>query len=147
MLDEVEIGSAAANPLLREGFVYEMLIAHELQHQETMLQTLQLSGMPYESPPHDELGAAPGPEDLLVPACPFTLGTNSDSWAYDNDRPAHVVDLPAFRIERHPVTNERFAAFLEEERIEAPLYWRRARDGWERERFGRWEPVPLAEPV
>ena len=33
--------------LLREGFVYEMLVAHELQHQETMLQLLQMLDAPY----------------------------------------------------------------------------------------------------
>jgi iron(II)-dependent oxidoreductase len=42
VLDEVEIDAGAADPLLREGFVYEMLIAHELQHNETMLQLLMM---------------------------------------------------------------------------------------------------------
>jgi gamma-glutamyl hercynylcysteine S-oxide synthase len=42
VLDEVEIGAGAADPLLCEGFVYEMLIAHELQHNETMLQLLMM---------------------------------------------------------------------------------------------------------
>ena len=42
VLDEVEIGPDAEDPLLREGFVYEMLLAHEQQHNETMLQLLQM---------------------------------------------------------------------------------------------------------
>ena len=42
VLDEVDISADAENPLLREGFVYEMLLAHEHQHNETMLQLLQL---------------------------------------------------------------------------------------------------------
>ena len=42
VLDGVEIGPDAEDPLLREGFVYEMLLAHELQHNETMLQLLQM---------------------------------------------------------------------------------------------------------
>ncbi len=42
VLDAVEIGPDAGDRLLREGFVYEMLLAHELQHNETMLQLLQL---------------------------------------------------------------------------------------------------------
>ena len=42
VLDEVEIGDDAEDPLLRDGFVYEMLIAHELQHNETMLQLLMM---------------------------------------------------------------------------------------------------------
>ena len=150
----------------RDAYVYGLVVQHELQHQETMLQTLQLSGIPYPAPPHDDLGPAPEPEDVLVPAGPFTLGTNDRSWAYDNERPAHVVDLPAFRLERFPVTNERFTEFvanggyrdrrfwsddgwawLGAERVEAPLYWERGPEGWLRRRFGQLEPLPSAEPV
>ena len=42
VLDDVEIDAGAEDPLLREGFVYEMLIAHEQQHNETMLQLLMM---------------------------------------------------------------------------------------------------------
>src|SRR5689334_25188427 len=42
VLEGVDIGDEVEDPLLREGFVYEMLLAHELQHNETMLQLLQL---------------------------------------------------------------------------------------------------------
>jgi gamma-glutamyl hercynylcysteine S-oxide synthase len=155
-----------SDPLLRDSYVYGLVLQHELQHQETMLQTLQLSGIPYAAPAHDDLKAPPMPEDVLVPAGPFTFGTNEQPWAYDNEQPGHVVELPAFRIERHPVTNERFAEFvgdggyrkrsywsddgwnwLREERVHAPLYWQHARGGWMRQRFARNEPVPPAEPV
>ena len=47
VLAGVDIGPDAEDPLLREGFVYEMLVAHELQHQETMLQLLQMLDVPY----------------------------------------------------------------------------------------------------
>ena len=155
-----------SDPLLRDGYVYGLVLQHELQHQETMLQTLQLSGSAYATPAHDDLKAPPKPEDVLVPAGPFTFGTSEQPWAYDNEQPAHVVDLPAFRIERLPVTNERFAEFLEdggyrkrsywsddgwewlrEERVFAPLYWQQASGGWVRRRFARSEPLPPAEPV
>jgi gamma-glutamyl hercynylcysteine S-oxide synthase len=155
-----------SDPLLRGTYVYGLVLQHELQHQETMLQTLQLSGIAYATPPHDDLRTPPKPEDVLVPAGPFTLGTNEQPWAYDNEQPAQVVELPAFWVERHPVTNERFAEFVEdggyrkrhywsddgwqwlrEERVEAPLFWERARASWVRRRLGRCEPVPPAEPV
>jgi gamma-glutamyl hercynylcysteine S-oxide synthase len=155
-----------SDPLLRDSYVYGLVLQHELQHQETMLQTLQLSGVAYATPAHDDLRAPPKPGDVLVPAGPFTFGTNEQPWAYDNEQPAHAVELPAFRIERHPVTNERFAEFVEDggyrtrrhwsddgwqwlrqERVEAPLSWQRAPGGWVRLRFGRSEPVPPAEPV
>jgi gamma-glutamyl hercynylcysteine S-oxide synthase len=150
----------------RGAYVYGLVVQHELQHQETMLQTLQLSGVAYPIPPHDDLRPPPRPEDVLVPAGPFSLGTNDRLWAYDNERPAHVVEVPAFRIESHPVTNERFAEFVEDggyrerrywsddgwrwlraECVEAPLYWERARADWLRRRFGQLESVPPAEPV
>jgi iron(II)-dependent oxidoreductase len=155
-----------SDPLLRGAYVYGLVFQHELQHQETMLQTLQLSGVAYATRSHDKLQAPPRPEDVLVSPGSFTLGTNEQPWAYDNEQPAHVVELPAFMIERHPVTNERFAEFLEdggyrkrrywseegwewlrEERVQAPHYWQRGRGGWDRRRFGRREPVPPAEPV
>src|SRR4051794_19255143 len=38
----------STNPLLRDGYVYRMVLQHEYQHNETMLQTLQLKqGQPY----------------------------------------------------------------------------------------------------
>jgi len=41
VLAEVELDETT-DPLLRDGFVYEMLLAHEHQHGETMLQLLQM---------------------------------------------------------------------------------------------------------
>ncbi len=32
--------------------------------------------------------------EVLVPAGPFTMGTSTEPWALDNERPAHAVDLP-----------------------------------------------------
>lgn len=49
-------------------------------------------------------------EDMVaVPAGAFMMG--SDSGPAD-ERPAHRVTLPAFSIDRHPVTNAAFAEFL-----------------------------------
>ncbi len=164
VLEDVRLEDS--DPLLRGAYVYGLVLQHELQHQETILQTLQLSSAAYATPPHDDLRAPPRPEDVLVPAGPFTFGTIKEPWAYDNEQPARVVDLPAFWVERHPVTNGRFAEFVEdggyrkrrywsddgwqwlrEERVEAPLCWQRGSGGWVRRRFGSSEPVPPAEPA
>jgi gamma-glutamyl hercynylcysteine S-oxide synthase len=80
---------------------------HELQHAETMAQTLALAGLPEQGPPEVRASG-----EATVPAGPFTLGS-TEPWAYDNERPAHVVDLPAFRIDRALVTNGEYAAFVE----------------------------------
>ena len=92
--------------LARDGFLVAMVAQHELQHGETMAQTLVLAGLLPERAP-----AVSASGDLLVDGGPFTLGSEHP-WAYDNERPAHVVDLPAFRIDRALVTNGEYAAFV-----------------------------------
>jgi len=147
ILDDIEFDYS--DPLLRDGYVYGLVLQHELQHQETMLQTLQLAGVAHAR--HDQLRVPPRPADVLVPAGSFTLGTNDEPWAYDNERPAHVVELPAFTIERHPVANERFAEFIENGGYRTRRYW--SDDGWEWlqaeciEAPPYWEAVSPAEPV
>jgi iron(II)-dependent oxidoreductase len=94
------------------------------------------------------------------------LGAEHEPWAYDNELEPHAVELPAFRIDRAPVTNGEFAEFVddrgyrspkhwsaagwewrEREDATAPLYWARGSYGWERVRFGRREPITPWEPV
>ena len=98
------------DPLLRDGFVVGMVVKHELQHAETMAQTLALAGWPGSEPQGPADVSASG--EVLVQGGPFTLGS-TDPWAYDNERPAHVIDLPSFRIDRALVTNGQYAAFVE----------------------------------
>jgi iron(II)-dependent oxidoreductase len=85
----------AASPLLRDGFVYQMVLQHEYQHNETILQTLQLKrGTPYTPltrvPPESGAGRLPAaPGDMVrFPGGPVRIGTDDRSAAYDNERPA-----------------------------------------------------------
>jgi gamma-glutamyl hercynylcysteine S-oxide synthase len=92
--------------LAHDDFLVGMVAQHELQHVETMSQTLALAGVAgTDALPEVEAGG-----DVLVPGGPFTLGSD-EPWAYDNERPAHVVDLPSFRIDRALVTNAEYAQF------------------------------------
>jgi iron(II)-dependent oxidoreductase len=141
------------NPLLRQGYVYQMVLQHEYQHNETILQTLQLKqGSPYTpvvrlSSPVER---AEVPRDMVrFPGGTVDIGTDDRSAAYDNERPAHPVDLPPFWIDRAPVTNAEFADFIEAggystraywsepgwawvktSGARSPMYWTRAGDGW-----------------
>ena len=57
------------------------------------------------------IGRAAAPDDTVeVPASVFTMGRDGGP---ADERPAHRVSLPAFRIDRFPVTNARFAEFLD----------------------------------
>ena len=148
-------------------FPYVMVEQHEQQHVETMLATHQLrDGSPILGPGAPLPPGRPVPPDsVLVPGGPFTLGVDGDDepWSLDNERPAHTVDLPAFRIGRVPVTNAEWQEFVAaggyddsrwwsrrgwDHRVEAglerPLFW--SADG-SRRRFGIVEDIPPDEPV
>jgi iron(II)-dependent oxidoreductase len=112
------------NRLLRDGFVYHMVLQHEYQHNETILQTLQLKqGAPYRAPRAEASDAPPSTERsdagigafrhmVRVPAGAYPIGTSDAPDAYDNERPRHVVQLDAFEIDAAPVTNADYLAFM-----------------------------------
>jgi len=137
--------------LLTGGFVYEMLIAHEHQHNETMLQLLQM--VAGYDPPDRDLGPGaesvePGPDMVLVEAGGVDVGAVPDGFAYDNERPRHRVLVEPFWIDRTPVTNQAFAAFLAETGAEPPLYWERdGEGGWVDTRMGRRTEIDPNHPV
>ena len=151
VLDEVEIGADVEDPLRREGFVYEMLIAHELQHDETMLQLLQMVDG-YElaavEPGPRAVPAAAGPEAIRVEAGEHAIGAPATGFAYDNERPRHAVELAAFEIDRAPATAGEYAGFLADTGAEPPLYWEEdGAGGWVDTARGGRRPVDPAEPV
>jgi formylglycine-generating enzyme required for sulfatase activity len=56
------------------------------------------------------------PEDFVeISAGPFTMGADRlrDPMAFDNERPEHSVDVPAFFIARHEVTAGEFKQFAQ----------------------------------
>ncbi|MFT3863559.1 MAG: SUMF1/EgtB/PvdO family nonheme iron enzyme [Solirubrobacterales bacterium] len=152
VLDEVDVGPDSPDRLLREGFVYEMLIAHELQHQETMLQLLQMLDVPYRPAEADPEAFGPDPVagvggTVRIEAGAHEIGAPAAGFAYDNERPRHTVELPAFEIDLTPVTNAAYIEYMGETGAEPPMYWEREGDGWVRTAMGIRVPVDPARPV
>ena len=152
-------------------FRFALVISHENQHDETMLQALNLrSGPPLLGPgsilPSGRSGVAG--TSVLVPAGEFVLGVDvvSEPHSLDNERPAHIVDVPAFRIGRVPVTNGEWRQFIDdggyqqqrwwsdrgwthrqEAGLTAPQFWNAGDLTGTRTRFGHVEEIPADEPV
>lgn len=152
VLSEVDIAPDAPDRLLRDGFVYEMLIAHELQHQETMLQLLQMLDVPYRPAEADPDAFAPAPleeggEPIPVEAGAYEIGAPARGFAYDNERPRHRVELAAFEIDRTPVTNAAYIDYMDATGAEPPMYWTRDGDGWSCTAMGVTVPVDPTRPV
>jgi gamma-glutamyl hercynylcysteine S-oxide synthase len=150
VLSEVDLESTD-DPLIRHGFVYEMLLAHEHQHNETMLQLIQMvdgyEPVARDPEPRGEQ-AAGGPEMVRVDGGEVEIGAGPDGFAYDNERPRHVREVEPFRIDRTPVTNAAFAEFVSETGADPPMYWEPdGAGGWVRTTMGRAEPLDLREPA
>ena len=156
-------------PLLRDGYVYHMVLQHEYQHNETILQTLQLKkGEPYRAPRARRFAAQPPFANEMVEfrGGRVTIGTDDRSAAYDNERPLHHVDLKPFLIDRTPVTNGRYLEFmsdggykreelwsehgrrwLAETGTEAPKYWQRDGFTWTTRVMDLTREVDQSRPV
>src|SRR5262245_22270856 len=161
LLDTVRL---EGRPLVAHGFAFGMIVQHEQQHDETMLATHQLRiGPPLLAAPPPPASSTAVTGEALIPAGRFTMGTSTEPWALDNERPAHAVDVPAFFIDRAPVTNARYQEFVGAGGYDNPRWWSAA--GWSHRqeagltgpmhwhgdgtytRFGRREPIVPDEPV
>jgi gamma-glutamyl hercynylcysteine S-oxide synthase len=116
-----------------DGRLIEMVLRHECQHNETMLQTIQLARLSEFGPGRRGTlapvsAAHTGLELVDVPAGQFLLGAPSGRFSYDNERPRHVVDLDAFRIGRTPVTNGDWLSFVDGGDYRDHQWW--SRQGW-----------------
>lgn len=164
LLEDCELGP---DPLTRNGFGFGMLAQHEQQHDETMLATHQLRvGPPLLSAPPAPRVGRPSAGEIAIPAGSFEMGTSTEPWALDNERPAHTVYVPEFAIDAEPVTNARYAQFIADGGYErpqlwsergwayrvdagltAPQFWERDGDTWLRNSFGEAVQLHPEEPV
>ena len=168
-LESADFGGG--HPLLAGGYVYHMVLQHEYQHNETILQTLQLKrGSPYSPPvriaPPSVGEGLPTSGMVRFPGGRVEIGTDDRTEAYDNERPRHTVEVRPFEIDVHPVTNGHYLEFMEaggyarpelwseagrrwlaEAGVEAPKYWFRTADGWMTRVMDRVGPVEADHPV
>ena len=136
----------------RRNFGFGLVVSHENQHDETMLQALNLRSRPAAARPRNVAAAGPGRARGHIGAgaraVPFVLGVDAvdEPYSLDNERPAHVVDVPAFRIGRVPVTNGEWRQFIDDGGYGQPRWW--SQRGWEhREQAGLTRTAVLEPPT
>jgi len=109
-----------------DGVLCELVLRHELQHTETMLQTMALAGLLADGEPLAPL--AGGDEWIEFAPGSFEMGAGPQGFAYDNERPRHEVELPGFSIADRPVTNATWLTFAEGGGYERREWW--SDEGW-----------------
>jgi dimethylhistidine N-methyltransferase len=152
------------------AFLVTLGLAHEEQHQELILMdVLHLFAQSQLSPAYGR-GFAPGRAADLAwigfEGGKVEIGADGDGFAFDNESPRHETLLRPYRLASRLVTNREWLAFIEdggyarpgfwlsdgwarirEEGWEAPLYWRRADDGWREMGLEGLQPLDLDAPV
>jgi gamma-glutamyl hercynylcysteine S-oxide synthase len=165
-------------PSPRDVYFVHLSVFHEDMHAEALTYMRQTLG--YRAPRvscvveadgaacEPAAGSGPWPGDVLISGGDFVLGADPDAaFVFDNEKEAHRVRVAAFAIARAPVTQQEFAAFVDEggyrdarwwseqgwrwretESARHPVYWQRqAAGGWLRRDFERWLPLEPHRPV
>jgi len=153
-----------------EGLLYFAWLAlmHEDMHHEAALYMANALGIPVEiGPPTGSQAAGPDqPTELEFKPTRFQLGAANDAFAFDNELMPSWVDVERFRIDRAPVDNGAFAAFIADGGYEqaghwsadgwawrqrsnarCPRTWRPQGRGWQQRWFGDWIALDEAAPV
>ncbi len=164
--------AASDNPVLSGGLAAYTVLEHEPMHQETL--RYMFHRLPYDLKVRPEdlaapwIGTEPAPRRFVrIPAGRATLGAGpAEPFAWDNELPRHTVDVAAFSIDVHSVTNREYLEFVEaggyeqealwdgdgwswrtEAETRHPLFWELHRGAW----FwrGMWDlvPLPMAWPA
>jgi len=146
-------------------------IEHRLMHLETL--SYMLHQLPLDrkirQKERTHVGSSRLDHRMLeIPAGSVVLGLprGGDEFGWDNEFDAHTIDVPAFSIDRHKVTNRQYAHFISaggyETRslwtdhdwnwrinhdISHPVFWKRSNDRWLYRTMFDEIPLPLDWPV
>ncbi|MCC7116335.1 MAG: ergothioneine biosynthesis protein EgtB [Burkholderiales bacterium] len=149
-----------------ERYPYELSLYHEDMHGEALLMTLQTLGYapPAGFPPPPGVGRAAPVRDIAFVGGALGMGSTPDDererFVFDNEKLRHRVDVGAFAIASRTVTEDEFAAFVDDGGYRrsdlwsedgrrwlavagrtVPAYWRPCGSGYEVRWFDRWRPL------
>ncbi|MGH9906495.1 MAG: SUMF1/EgtB/PvdO family nonheme iron enzyme, partial [Pyrinomonadaceae bacterium] len=158
-----------------QEYFLNLVLLHEQMHDEAITSTRQTLGYP---PPALGVGGqqtAPSTQtdncltdDAEIPGGKFTRGkAHEQRFVFDNEQPAHEVEIAPFAISRTAVTNGEFKHFVEDggyrrselwtaeglrwlkaAKPDGPVYWRgEGNDGWLRRNFDEWVALDERLPV
>jgi len=159
----------------RDGFSLDTLlnvaIEHRLMHAETlayMLHRLAPQQKIAQQGPAAPVTTPVGPKLIAIPAGAATLGLSrrDETFGWDNEYEANVVQVPAFAIDQYKITNQQFLDFISnggyenhllwsdndwdwktDRCISHPAFWEKSGDQWLYRAMFEEIPLPLDWPV
>jgi len=152
----------------------EIGFQHEQQHQELLLTDIKyilghnplFPAYDLEFKEYTSEALKSNPTYLSIPEGIYKIGFQGDGFCFDNEKENHNVLIHAFEISEQLVSNAEYLEFVEEggyknaaywysdawawlneNRIENPLYWHQIDGQWHRYSLAGLELLPKNEPV
>lgn len=140
-------------PQLRGAEAALAIVEHEFMHQETLL--YMFHNMSYDKKVRQKStrpGGARQPtsnEPIPIPAGTTILGANRGDlpFGWDNEFTAHTVEVDAFAIDRHSVTNGDYLEYVKATGAPPPHFWLQQDGHWFWRGMFELVPLPLDWPV
>ena len=143
-LDNVEFNEN--DPMLRDAYVFHLVLQHEYQHQETLCYLFQMLSPEKKTnllsqdsrfKVQDSKSAIRNPQSAIEEG-DFQMGCVwKNIFAYDNEFPAQKVCVPDFKIDSCLTANKEFLSFVEEDGYERKEFW--SEEGWAWREKENWQ--------
>ena len=144
---------AAIDDLIEEvpEQLLHVAIEHRLMHVETFAYILHQLAYDRKIAPAAETPVEVSAKRerwmIDIPRGVAQLGLKGDGFGWDNEFDAHQVDVPAFSMAKHKVTNGEFLEFMRSTGAAAPFFWSQRNGEWFQRGMFREFPLPLDWPV
>jgi gamma-glutamyl hercynylcysteine S-oxide synthase len=108
-------------------YFFRLALCHEDMRGESLIELAQSLGCPLDIALPGAMALRP---PLLVPAARWMLGSAPEpGFSFDNERPAHAVDVPEFEIDAQPVSWAQYVEFVDDGGYDRAELW--LPGGWE----------------
>lgn len=126
-------------------YFYRLMLLHEAMHLEAALYMAQSLNIPVATHliaacAHSALATG----KISIQNTPWTLGSDIQGFAFDNELGGYTVQLAAYQIDARPVTWAQYLAFVSATTRALPRYVRQHADGsFEAQYFGTWQALNM----
>jgi gamma-glutamyl hercynylcysteine S-oxide synthase len=169
-LAAVREGTLAGLDAMSDAELYfvQLAILHEDMHGEAWAYMAQTLGLPLQLPMPPPVAAGAG--EIELPGGDWLLGCAEAGFAFDNELPPGPVCLVPFAIDAEVVSWRRYLPFIAADGYGRPEFWskngnswrqaqiaewgvalprylRPVGEGWEIQRFGRWQALDPDQPA
>jgi gamma-glutamyl hercynylcysteine S-oxide synthase len=153
----------------RSLYFHRLVLFHEDMHHEAALHTAQSLGLQINDRRWQARALASINQTLTFDETHCTIGCAGPGFAFDNECPAHTVQLPAMQIDSQVLRWAEYLPFVEDggyrqpewwtpagrawlaaENAQSPRYTRREDADawvWQHQVYGQWQPLDLHLPA